>query len=262
MCCADEKRPVFTDENCLERAIAYLRQKRYNECMNMKRTYPLLMVDVVLLTLIGGRLHVGLAQRRNPDEPYHRAWTLPGGMVRPEEDQDAEDTARRVLRDKAGVVSPYLEQLYTFTGALRDSRGWSASIAYYALVPAAVASKDVAYFKWEVVDEARSLPFDHSRILATALERVRSKTSYSALPLHLAPPVFTLAQLREVYEQVLGGELPHRTFERRMEELDILEPTEKPKDQTGKATRGKPAQHYRRKAGRAAAQLGSTLIAR
>lgn len=225
--------------------------------MNLNRKTPLLMVDVVLLTLVDGALHVGLAKRQNPDEPYFEAWTLPGGMVRPEEDQDAEDTARRVLRTKAGLVSPYLEQLYTFTGAARDARGWSASIAYYALVPHHVAPASTDSFRWAAVELLRDLPFDHRRILETALDRVRSKTSYSALPLHLAPATFTMSELRAIYEQVLGGSLPHRTFERRVEELDILEATGELK-----SAGGKPGKVYQRKRGRGAAQLGPSLVAR
>lgn len=217
------------------------------------------MVDVVLLTLVDGALHVGLTRRANPDEPFFNVWTLPGGFVRPEEDQTAEDTARRVLRDKAGVASPYIEQLYTFTGATRDSRGWSASIVYYALVPSHVAPAASEVFRWESVDTLKSLPFDHTQILATALERVRNKTSYSALPLYLAPAEFTMAQLRVIYEQVLGGTLEPRGFERRMFELDILEPTG---ELNAAAGRGKPAKLYRQVKGGGSAQLGPSLLAR
>lgn len=218
------------------------------------------MVDVVLLALVGGALHVGLARRANPEEPFFGAWALPGGFVRPEEDLNAEDTAKRVLRDKAGVTSPYLEQLYTFASATRDARGWSASIVYYALVPAHVAPADSAVFRWQPVDPVCDLPFDHARILAFALDRVRSKTSYSALPLHLAPAEFTLSELRAVYEQVLGGTLEPRGFERRMVELAILEPTGKLKS-SGNAG-GKPAKLYRQVSGRGAAQLGPSLAPR
>lgn len=225
--------------------------------MSLNRKTPLLMVDVVLMTLIDGALHVGLAKRQNPNEPYFEAWTIPGGMVRPDEDQDAEDTARRVLKAKAGLESPYLEQLYTFTGAVRDSRGWSAAIAYYALVPHTAAPASSDFFRWAPVDHVRDLPFDHRRILDTALTRVRSKTSYSALPLYLAPPEFTMSELRVIYEQVLGGTLPHRTFERRMEELDILEPTGELK-----SAGGKPGKVYRRKPGRGAAQLSPSFLPR
>lgn len=232
-------------------------RKCYNIGMNTNQPAPLLMVDVVLLTLVDGRLHAGLARRQNPAEPFFNAWTLPGGMVRPAEDQDAEDTARRVLRDKAGLASPYLEQLATFSGAARDSRGWSASIAYYALVPADVAPAGTEFFRWADVAAIRSLPFDHFQILQTALERVRSKTSYSALPLHLAPADFTMAQLRTVYEQVLGGALDPRGFERRMAELDVLEATGELR-----SAGGKPGKVYRRKPDRAGAQLAPSLAVR
>ena len=225
--------------------------------MSTTRKQPLLMVDVVLLALVGGLLHVGLARRANPDEPFFGAWALPGGFVRPEEDLNAEDTARRVLRDKAGVASPYLEQLYTFAGATRDARGWSASIVYYALVPAHVAPAGNGVFRWQPVEPHCDLPFDHSRILAFALERVRSKTSYSALPLHLAPPEFTLSELRTVYEQVLGGSLEPRGFERRMVELAVLEPTGQLR-----SAGGKPAKVYRQASGRGLAQLGPSLTTR
>ncbi|CAN7379227.1 NUDIX domain-containing protein [Pseudorhodoferax sp. LjRoot39] len=225
--------------------------------MTTPHKLPLLMVDVVLLALVDGALHVGLARRANPDEPFFGAWTLPGGFVRPEEDLNAEDTARRVLRDKAGVASPYLEQLYTFADATRDARGWSASIVYYALVPAHVAPAGNAAFRWEPVDAVRALPFDHGRILATALERVRSKTSYSALPLYLAPAEVTMSQLRAIYEQVLGGTLEPRGFERRMVEMDILEPTGRLQ-----SAGGKPAKVYRQVSGRGSAQLGPSLLPR
>lgn len=215
------------------------------------------MVDVVLLTLISGELHVALHKRLNEKEPYFNAWALPGGEVHTQEDQDAMDTARRVLKQKANVVSPYLEQLETFTGVARDPRGWSASIAYYALVPEHVAPAASDVLIWSKVDDVRSLPFDHLDILKAAATRLRSKTSYSALPLYLMPPVFTLTELRSVYEQVLKGKLEPRGFARRMEELDILEETGESKSEGGR-----PARLYRAKHDRGAAQLGPSLVTR
>lgn len=226
--------------------------------MNKTITPPLLMVDVVLLTLLNGELHTGLARRVNPDEPFANAWTLPGGFVRPDMDQDLVSTARRVLAKKAGVTSPYLEQLETFGGAVRDSRGWSASVAYYALVPAHVAPADNKDFQWVKVDSITELPFDHMKILASAVARLRNKTSYSALPIHLMPPEFSMSALRSIYEQVLGGTIPARTFERYIEQLDILEKTD-----TLKSFGGKPAMMYRVKPTKGQlAQLGPSLLAR
>ena len=210
---------------------------------------PIVTVDIVLLTLRDGVLHAGLAQRDK--EPALGAWTLPGGWVHTDTDQDADDAAARILRDKAGLVSPYLEQLRTFSGMHRDSRGWSLSVSYYAVVPRDVESSagpgapGGERFRWAAVDSLRSLPFDHAQILRTAVERVRSKTLYSSLPVHLMPAEFTLGELQRTYEQVLGAELDKRGFRRRIEELDVIE------EIPGAFTSGgshRPAQLFRKKA--------------
>lgn len=223
----------------------------------MSHPATILTIDVVLLTLLDQQIHVGLVQRDNPQEPFFQAWTLPGGFVRPETDHDAAHTAIRVLQDKAGVQSPYLEQLATFSGANRDPRGWSASIVYYALVAPHIAPDGDARLRWEPVDQVarRTLPFDHSAILHMAVERVRSKTSYSTLPLHLMPDTFTISELREVYEQLLGGTLEPRGFIRRMQEMNALE-------ETGltRTERHRPARVYRAKQASGLNMLEASLL--
>ncbi|HKU89551.1 MAG TPA: NUDIX domain-containing protein [Steroidobacteraceae bacterium] len=215
---------------------------------------PIVTVDVVILTLKEGALHVALARREQA--PHAGTWTLPGGWVHTDEDEDALAAAQRILEAKAGLESPYLEQLQTFASRHRDNRGWSVSIAHYALVPFDAAGSGAV--EWRAVDTIRTLPFDHAEILRTAVDRVRSKTAWSSLPVHLMPPTFTLSQLQRVYEQVLGTELDKRTFRRRIEELDLVEPAPGAK-QAGGAHR--PAQAYRvkRRFGRELALSGKLL---
>ena len=99
-------------------------------------------------------------------------WTLPGGWVHANEDEDVLAAAVRILKTKAGLASPYLEQLQTFANSHRDSRGWSVSIAHYALVPFEdVQIKDDQRLQWRAVDSIRSLPFDHIEILRAAVAR-------------------------------------------------------------------------------------------
>lgn len=202
---------------------------------------PFVTVDVVLLTLKGEELHTALVLRNR--EPQAGVWTLPGGWVHPEEDQDALDAAVRILRTKAGLKSPYLEQLHTFSGAHRDSRGWSVSIVYYALIPAALADHAaVDRLKWTSVENLRTLPFDHLKMLEMALSRVRSKTLYSSLPVHLMPETFSLSELQHVYEALLGAPLDKRSFRRRIEELGVVEEI---KGAYGSPGAHRPAQLYR-----------------
>lgn len=89
-------------------------------------------VDVVVLTLVEGVLSVVLLQRERA--PYVGVWALPGGYIHAQEDADAQASAARVLRSKAGIEGAYLEQLATFSGPARDPRGWSVAISYCALI--------------------------------------------------------------------------------------------------------------------------------
>lgn len=197
-------------------------------------------VDVVLLTLESKKLHVVLVKRDK--DPFAGQYALPGGFVHTQTDADSRAAARRVLEQKTGIKAPYLEQLYTFSGPDRDPRGWSFSVTYYALVAGEVllARKpdDVVLAP---VDALPELAFDHDEIVAFALQRVRDKSSYTALPCYLLPKDFTLRELQATYEQVRGVPLDKSSFRKKLEDLDFLELVE------GQFRGGKqrPAQLYR-----------------
>jgi ADP-ribose pyrophosphatase YjhB (NUDIX family) len=197
-------------------------------------------VDVVLLTLADDVLNV-VVQRRERD-PYKGQLALPGGYIRVQTDADALAAARRVLRDKTGLASPYLEQLYTFSSGARDPRGWSVSIAYYSLVHEEILRRQTrAQFELLPADALPQLCFDHNRIVDVALERLRGKSTYSSLPCHLLPERFTLTELQQTYERVLGHRLDKSAFRRKLAELDFLEPV---KDAVRTGIH-RPAQLYR-----------------
>ena len=179
--------------------------------------YPpiIVTVDVVLMTLCLDVLCVALIRR--PNAPFAGELALPGGYVHAQEDGNAEDAAYRILREKMGIRPPYLEQLATFSGNRRDPRGWSASIAYFALVSPTTEAT------WQPVNELQKLAFDHPAIIQAAVDRLRSKSVYSVLPAYLLPETFTLAELQKIYEQVLGSPLDKSSFRRKIKELDLLD---------------------------------------
>lgn len=200
-------------------------------------------VDVVLLTLGDEGLSVALLKRER--EPYQGVAALPGGYIHVDQDMNGVDAALRVLKDKTGIVPPYLEQLATFASAARDPRGWSVSMAYYALVPFAVIAKaGHPHVKLVNVDRLPTLPFDHASIVATAVQRLRSKSQYSSLPCFLAGELFTLPQLQRVYEALMGEPLNKVSFRRKMAEMDVLDPVDGQTDAPGA---NRPAQLYRLK---------------
>ena len=212
---------------------------------------PLVTVDVVILTLRGGRLEVLLMHRGA--EPFLGSWALPGGYIHLDEDADLDAAARRILRDKTGVETPYLEQLQGFGNATRDPRGWTATFTYVALIASETlslkqgANADEAAWFEVTASGAVQLPlaFDHDEILHRAVARLRSKVEYTSLPVHLLPEKFTLPDLQKVYEQILGHRIDKSAFRKRMAEADFVEPL--PGERRPASNR--PAQLYRVKPG-------------
>ena len=192
---------------------------------------PFTTVDIVIFTAFEDRLQVLLVQRPSGDaEPFPGTWALPGGFVNISTDRDLEACARRKLREKTGVVSPYLEQLGSWGGAARDPRGWSATHVYFALMPGrgltlakGANAADVGWFGVDDVLHRHRLAFDHGTILAAAVERLRSKVEYTSLPAFLLPEPFTLPQLQRTYEVVLGRAIDKSGFRTRMLAADFLD---------------------------------------
>jgi 8-oxo-dGTP diphosphatase len=186
---------------------------------------PYTTVDVLIFTVLDDALKVLLVQRpSDPGEPGPGLWALPGGFVDVDVDADLEACARRKLREKTGVASPYLEQLGSWGSATRDPRGWSATHAYFALMPGEgvtlARGANAADVAWFTVDEPllarKKLAFDHAHILRTGVERLRGKVEYTSLPAYLLHEPFTLPQLQRTYEIVLGRPVDKSGFRTRM----------------------------------------------
>ena len=192
---------------------------------------PYTTVDVLIFTVLDEALKVLLVQRpSNAEDPSPGLWALPGGFVDIDRDADLEACARRKLIEKTGVASPYLEQLGSWGSATRDPRGWSATHAYFALMPAEgvtpTKGANAADVAWFTVDDAlltkKKLAFDHAVILRAGVERLRSKVEYTSLPAYLLPEPFTLPQLQRTYEVVLGRPVDKSGFRTRMMAADFL----------------------------------------
>jgi len=180
-------------------------------------------VDIVIFTIQQGVLKVLLVKRGIA--PFVGKFAIPGGFVL--ENEDLEQAAVRELREETGVSDVYLEQLYSFGNPKRDPRGRVVTIAYFALISAdrkLKAGSDAAEAAWYPMDDLPPLAFDHSTILNYALERLRNKLEYTTVGFQLLPEKFTLTELQEVYEAILGKELDKRNFRRKMSVLKILKP--------------------------------------
>ncbi len=202
---------------------------------------PIATVDAVILTLSEGKLQVLL--HRRPQSPFAGAWALPGGFIRQEEDPDTEGAISRVLREKAGATGFWVEQLATFSGPVRDPRGWSISVAYMALVPRDRLPVETEMVRLFDVDALPPLAFDHGRIVAAGLSRLRGKGAYSTLPAALLGDTFTLRELQGVYEVVLGQEIDESSFRRKLSQMRLVE--ELPHAERRTSGSGRPSKLFR-----------------
>ncbi|MGJ5092534.1 NUDIX hydrolase [Bradyrhizobium oligotrophicum] len=222
---------------------------------------PLTTVDIVIFTIRLEALHVLLVRRgQGEGEPFPDALALPGGFVDVAKDADLEACARRKLAEKTGVVSPYLEQLGSWGSAHRDPRGWSATHAYFALIPASAAeaalAADAQWFPLAGMSVKPKLAFDHAEILQAAVRRLRNKVEYTSLPAYLMPEEFTLPELQRTYEIVLDRPLEKSAFRTRMLSADLIEPVAKMRKGPNR-----PAQLYRLKAAAAPVYFARTFNA-
>jgi len=210
----------------------------------MQLLFPLVTSDVALFTLIDQRLRVLLVQRA--EEPAMGKWALPGGILRPDVDENLEETAKRALSSKACVSVRQLEQVATFSGASRDPRGWSISTLYYALLPSdqvpALAGIRTEAVRWEDPENHKQpLAFDHAQLLDNALRQLRDKVAGGALPLQLMPNKFTLTDLQRACEAIAGHPYDKGAFRRQIKDHPALLAID------GEFLRGaqRPAQVYR-----------------
>jgi len=182
-------------------------------------------VDIVIFTIQSGELRVLLVKRGIP--PFVDQFAIPGGFVLDNESLD--EAALRELKEETGVTDVYLEQLYSFGDPARDPRGRVISVSYFALIAAdrspLIPGTDAAEASWWPVRKLPPLAFDHAKILAYSIERLRNKLEYTTVGFQLLPDRFSLSELQAVYEAILGKKLDKRNFRRKLALLKILRPT-------------------------------------
>jgi ADP-ribose pyrophosphatase YjhB (NUDIX family) len=194
----------------------------------------------VVLQVRGGYLQVLLWQRAR--SPFEGAWALPGGLLSASE--TLEESIQRHLADKVDVQElSHLEQLETLSEPRRHPERRQIATAYLGLVPAGVDPKVPADTSWHPVDDLPDLAFDHLAVVLAGRERLRAKLSYTNIGFALAPPAFTIAELRGLFRAALGHDVSATNLQRVLLRRALLEPTgeQRPPGRAG----GRPAAVYR-----------------
>jgi ADP-ribose pyrophosphatase YjhB (NUDIX family) len=198
----------------------------------------------VVLQVRAGRLQVLLWRRAR--EPYLDAWALPGGRLAAQE--TLEGSIRRHLAAKVDVRElSHLEQLETLSDPRRYPGPRLVGTAYLGLVPAGIDPSVPEDTQWHAVDQLPEMAFDHLAVVLLGRERLRAKLSYTNLGFALAPPTFTIAELRLLYRAALGHDVSATNLQRVLLRRRLLEATGdvRPPGRAG----GRPASVYRFRTG-------------
>jgi hypothetical protein len=203
-------------------------------------TAPAQAVLAVVLQVRARALHVLLWQRAR--EPFAGAWALPGGLLSPAETLD--ESIRHHLAAKVDVRElAHAEQLGTWSDPARDPTRRELATGYLGLVPADLDPALPGDTAWHPVDDLPPLAYDHADLILAGRDRLRAKLSYTNVGFALAPPSFTLPELREVYVAALGHEVSATNLKRVLLRRDVLEATGERRD-PGRSG-GRPAELYR-----------------
>ena len=202
---------------------------------------PAVSIDCVIFGFHEGQLKVLLLRWKGTDD-----WSLPGGRIQNEENLD--EAAHRGLRERTGLGEIFLQQFHTFGDVARMTRmprlegldtlalsdktvanllGRVMSVGYYALVDFATVTPTPDVFtdecRWWDAGQIPSLLFDHNLMVEWALKTLRHQLSYQPIGYNLLPDKFTMPDLQQLYETILGQSLDRRNFQKRMLGYGILE---------------------------------------
>jgi 8-oxo-dGTP diphosphatase len=171
-------------------------------------------VDCVILGYDEKHLKVLLI--KSDLKEFEELWSLLGDLVMP--DEALEDAPYRVLEARTGLKDVFLEQVHTFGKVDRHPSGRVVTTAYYSLINIKnhQFQPDQNELHWHAVSDLEKLAFDHKLILDTCIKRLRDQVMEQPIVFNLLPEKFSLRELQDLYEAILGCELDRRNFRKRI----------------------------------------------
>ncbi len=183
-----------------------------------------LSIDCVVFGYHNGEVKVLLIER--DIEPFKGSWALIGDLVSPS--VDLASAASEVLSNLTGLKNIFLEQFTTFGSIDRHPAGRVITVGYYSLVKSTaqkpLASSWAKSSKWFNINNLPNLAFDHQDILGKGLETLKRGVRYRPVGFELLPHKFTLLQLQDLYEAILGCTFDKPNFRKKILGMDLLVP--------------------------------------
>jgi 8-oxo-dGTP diphosphatase len=197
------------------------------------RTSPY-TVDVVLVTAMGNELAILLTRGSTERERWALPWRAP------QTGETIGTASVRVAEDALGEPPIWTEQIGAFGDAKRHPSDAEISVAFVGLVPHQTASPDAGY-TWFPMRDLPPLSPRQRAIVEAATRTIQSRLDQAPIAFRLLPSTFTLSELQQMYELLLGKRLHKASFRRALQGAWLVEPT----DEWRSEGRGRPAQLFR-----------------
>jgi 8-oxo-dGTP diphosphatase len=154
---------------------------------------------------------------------FEGLYSLLGDLVKP--DEDLTKASYRVLKERTGLDDVYLEQVQAFGSIGRHPSGRVVTIAYYSLLDINNHKLKLSHneLHWHSLKQIKKLAFDHKEILESCLQRLQEQVMEQPIVFNLLPEKFSLRELQELYESILGVSLDRRNFRKKISVKDWLQ---------------------------------------
>lgn len=192
-------------------------------------------IDVVLVAAIRGQLAALLSRSADGREK----WMIPWGTPKPGE--GLEGAALRIAQEAVGSIPVWIELSAAFGEGHRHPSDAEISVAYTGVVPAGSSLPAGSQHTWFPISELPAMSTRKRAIIDSALGTMRSRMDQVPIAFRLLPASFTLSELQQVYELLLGKKLHKASFRRALQAAFLVEATEEWRGEG----RGRPAQLYR-----------------
>jgi 8-oxo-dGTP diphosphatase len=179
-----------------------------------------LTVDCVIFGFEENELKVLLI--RSDLEMYRGVWTLLGDNLMNNEELDT--AAYRILKARTGMDDVYLEQVRTFSHPQRHPGGRVITVAYCSLLNIQHHELKIHAneLHWHSYHSIKEMAFDHKEILDTCYKWLQKRIQEHPLGFNLLPDKFSLRELQNLYEAILGVTLDRRNFRKKFASMNLL----------------------------------------
>ncbi len=192
------------------------------DAVPLVHSYPkvAITVDCVIFGFEENKLKILLI--KSDLAQYESKLSLLGDFVRNNEELD--HAASRVLKERTGMTNIFLDQVRVFGKPERHPGGRVITIAYCSLLNIQHHALKIHEHElnWVSFASVKEMAFDHKEIVDVCYQWLQKRIQEHPLGFNLLPEKFSLRELQNLYEAILGISLDRRNFRKKFASMNLL----------------------------------------